>query len=91
MFKLLGQMFFVLFHEKILLLDVDKIFGNEWEIDTRDLPYNQIFNLTILAENSKTQSEPLVIEFLTSPPPIDNLTISTSHEKECLHWLTHLK
>ena len=58
------------------------------EIDTRQLPYNQIYNMTILAENMKTQSEPLVIEFLTSPPPIDNMTIVASHQKADIDWVT---
>lgn len=58
------------------------------EIDTRSLPYNQIYNMTILAENMKTQSEPLIIEFLTSPPPIDNLTIVASHHEAKIDWVT---
>ena len=69
-------------------ITIKDIPSTNYEIDTRKLPYNQIFNLTILAENRKTQSEPLIIEFLTSPPPIDNLTIVTSHEKASAEWIT---
>ena len=49
-----------------------------YKIDTDDLPYNSIYNITITALNGKARSEDLIIEFMTRPPPITNLSIITS-------------
>ncbi|CBY21240.1 unnamed protein product [Oikopleura dioica] len=48
------------------------------EINTRLLPYNSRLNMTITAGNDKTNSAPHIVELLTRPPPIDNLTIVAS-------------
>ena len=69
-------------------LVIPNLLTSEVEVNTRLLPYNSRLNMTITAGNDKTNSAPHIVELLTRPPPIDNLTIVASDVDVEYSWTT---